>query len=132
MMNINNSRLRRATKTRAKMALLNKTRLTVFRSNTNIYAQIIDGSENKVIASTIDKLKSLYDVLIKTDTKVSFDFSDIRGYQYHSGLIFSAYSPNYSTAIAQGGRYDNISNRSNRAATGFSMDLRFIINQMKV
>jgi len=88
--------------------------------------------ENKVIASTIDKLKSLYDVLIKTDTKVSFDFSDIRGYQYHSGLIFSAYSPNYSTAIAQGGRYDNISNRSNRAATGFSMDLRFIINQMKV
>jgi len=87
---------------------------------------------NKVIQSTIGKLKSLYEVLIKTDTKVSFDFSDIRGYQYHSGLIFSAYSPNYSSAIAQGGRYDNINNRNNRAATGFSMDLRFIINQMKV
>ena len=88
--------------------------------------------ENKVIQSTIGKLKSLYDVLIKINAKVSFDFSDIRGYQYHSGLIFSAYSQNYSTAIAQGGRYDNINNRSNRAATGFSMDLRFIINQMKV
>ena len=88
--------------------------------------------ENKVIVSTIEKLKSLYDVLRKTDTKVSFDFSDIRGYQYHSGLVFSAYSSNYSTAIAQGGRYDNIKNRNNRAATGFSMDLRFIINQMKV
>jgi ATP phosphoribosyltransferase regulatory subunit len=93
-------------------------------------AKLIPG--NKVIQSTIVKLKSLYDVLVKIDAKVSFDFSDIRGYQYHSGLIFSAYSPNYSTAIAQGGRYDNINNRNNRAATGFSMDLRFIINQMKV
>ena len=92
-------------------------------------AKLIPG--NKVIQSTIIKLKSLYDVLIKINAKVSFDFSDIRGYQYHSGLIFSAYSPNYSTAIAQGGRYDNINNRNNRAATGFSMDLRFIINQMK-
>ena len=65
-----------------------------------------------------------------TGIKISFDFSDIRGYQYHSGLIFSAYSANYSSAIAQGGRYDNIKN--SRAATGFSMDLRFIINQMNV
>ncbi|MDC0127280.1 ATP phosphoribosyltransferase regulatory subunit [Methylophilaceae bacterium] len=85
---------------------------------------------NKEIKSSVDKLKSLYEVLIDTGIKLSFDFSDIRGYQYHSGLIFSAYSPSYSTAIAQGGRYDNIKN--NRAATGFSMDLRFIINQMKV
>ena len=85
---------------------------------------------NKEIKSSVDKLKSLYEVLIDTGIKISFDFSDIRGYQYHSGLIFSAYSPNYSTAIAQGGRYDNIKN--NRAATGFSMDLRVIINQMKV
>jgi ATP phosphoribosyltransferase regulatory subunit len=89
---------------------------------------------NKEIKSIVDKLKSLYEILIKTDIKISFDFSDIRGYQYHSGLIFSAYSPNYSTAIAQGGRYDNVNNyfKNNRAATGFSMDLRFIINQMKV
>tara|TARA_B110000967_G_scaffold156319_1_gene161269 strand:+ start:776 stop:1726 length:951 start_codon:yes stop_codon:yes gene_type:complete len=86
--------------------------------------------ESKVIESTINNLKDLYAHLFQNDIKISFDFSDIRGYQYHSGLIFSAYSPNYSTAIAQGGRYDNIKN--NRAATGFSMDLRYIINQMKV
>jgi len=98
----------------------------------DLIVKLIPG--NNEIKSTIDKLKSLYEVLIKTDTKVNFDFSDIRGYQYHSGLIFSAYSPNYSTAIAQGGRYDNINNhyKNNRPATGFSMDLRFIINQMKV
>jgi len=94
----------------------------------NQIVKLIPG--NKAIKSSVDKLKSLYEVLIVTGIKISFDFSDIRGYQYHSGLIFSAYSPSYSSAIAQGGRYDNIKN--NRAATGFSMDLRFIINQMKV
>ena len=94
----------------------------------NQIVKLIPG--NKAIKSSVDKLKSLYEVLIDKGIKISFDFSDIRGYQYHSGLIFSAYSPSYSSAIAQGGRYDNIKN--NRAATGFSMDLRFIINQMKV
>jgi len=94
----------------------------------NQIVKLIPG--NKAIKSSVDKLKSLYEVLIDKGIKISFDFSDIRGYQYHSGFIFSAYSPSYSSAIAQGGRYDNIKN--NRAATGFSMDLRFIINQMKV
>ena len=86
--------------------------------------------KSKVIESSINDLKDLYAHLYQTDIKISFDFSDIRGYQYHSGLIFSAYSSEYSTAIAQGGRYDNIKN--NRPATGFSMDLRYIINQLKV
>jgi ATP phosphoribosyltransferase regulatory subunit len=86
--------------------------------------------ENNIIKSSINDLKNLYADLFQIDIKISFDFSDIRGYQYHSGLIFSAYSPDYSTAIAQGGRYDNIKN--DRPATGVSMDLRYIINQMKV
>ena len=46
-----NIRIRRARKTRAKIAELNITRLTVHRSNTNIYAQIIDGKSNKVLAA---------------------------------------------------------------------------------
>jgi len=46
-----NSRLRRAKKTRAKIAELQVTRLSVHRTNTNIYAQIISAGENKVLAS---------------------------------------------------------------------------------
>ena len=46
-----NPRLRRATKTRAKIAELQVTRLSVHRTNTNIYAQIISAGENKVLAS---------------------------------------------------------------------------------
>ena len=48
-MSVENQRLRRAKRSRSKMAELNVTRLTVFRSNSNIYAQIIDGNDNKII-----------------------------------------------------------------------------------
>ncbi|MCB5186402.1 50S ribosomal protein L18 [Methylobacillus caricis] len=50
-MNIENSRLRRARKTRAKIAELKVTRLSVHRSNGHIYAQIIAPTGDKVLAS---------------------------------------------------------------------------------
>jgi large subunit ribosomal protein L18 len=53
MNNLNNvnSRLRRARKTRAKIAELKVTRLSVHRTNTHIYAQIIAETGDKVLAS---------------------------------------------------------------------------------
>ena len=50
-MNNVNSRLRRARKTRAKIAELKVTRLTVHRTNTHIYAQIIAETGDQVLAS---------------------------------------------------------------------------------
>ncbi len=50
-MNNVNSRLRRARKTRAKIAELKVNRLCVHRSNGHIYAQIIAESGDKVLAS---------------------------------------------------------------------------------
>ncbi|MBV1774877.1 50S ribosomal protein L18 [Burkholderiaceae bacterium DAT-1] len=43
-------RLRRARKTRARIAALNMVRLSVHRSNSHIYAQIIDETASKVLA----------------------------------------------------------------------------------
>ena len=45
------ARLRRARKTRAKIAELKVVRLCVHRTNSHIYAQIIDGVAGKVLAS---------------------------------------------------------------------------------
>ena len=45
------SRLRRARQTRAKIAELNAVRLTVHRSNSHIYAQVIDPDGSKVLAA---------------------------------------------------------------------------------
>ena len=55
MNNVNN-RLRRARKTRAKIAELKVTRLSVHRTNTHIYAQIIAETGDKIIvsASTVE------------------------------------------------------------------------------
>jgi len=83
-------------------------------------------SSDKDIKKIIADLDTLVENLEGLDVKLSFDFSDIRGYQYHNGLIFSAYSKTFKSVIAQGGRYDNLNN--NRPATGFSMDLRYIVS----
>ncbi len=50
------TRLRRSRKTRAKVAEMKVNRLTVFRSNCHIYAQIIDSSGSQVLtsASTVE------------------------------------------------------------------------------
>lgn len=57
---------------------------------------------------------------------VSIDLADLRGYQYHSGVMFSAYVDGIPNAIARGGRYDKVGQAfgRDRPATGFSLDLR--------
>ena len=50
-MNKKIARLRRARKTRARIADLNIVRLCVFRTNSHIYAQIISAEGDKVLAS---------------------------------------------------------------------------------
>lgn len=57
---------------------------------------------------------------------ISFDLSDLRGYHYHSGIVFAAYAEDVPSAVALGGRYDMVGQAYGRPrpATGFSMDLR--------
>ncbi|AWI78402.1 MAG: 50S ribosomal protein L18 [Betaproteobacteria bacterium HGW-Betaproteobacteria-13] len=50
-MNRKETRLRRARKTRAKLAELKAVRLTVFRSNAHMYAQVISGCGSRVLAA---------------------------------------------------------------------------------
>jgi ATP phosphoribosyltransferase regulatory subunit len=55
-----------------------------------------------------------------------FDLAELRGYRYHSGVVFAAYAEGCANALALGGRYDEVGKAFGRArpATGFSMDLR--------
>ncbi|MDX1604554.1 MAG: ATP phosphoribosyltransferase regulatory subunit, partial [Candidatus Competibacterales bacterium] len=54
------------------------------------------------------------------------DLAELRGYQYHTGLVFAVYIPGQGQEIARGGRYDRIGEVFGRArpATGFSADLK--------
>lgn len=59
---------------------------------------------------------------------VSFDLAELRGYHYHTGVVFAAFVPSIGREIARGGRYDNIGAVFGRArpATGFSADLKML------
>ena len=55
-----------------------------------------------------------------------FDLSELRGYHYHTGVVFALFVAGAGTAIANGGRYDNFGAAFGRArpASGFSADLK--------
>ena len=70
-----------------------------------------------------DKLAVTYPIL-----PISFDLAELRGYHYHTGVVFSAFVPSVGKEVARGGRYDNIGaifGRA-RAATGFSSDMKLL------
>ena len=60
---------------------------------------------------------------------VHFDFAELRGYRYHSGVVFAAFVPGQGQEVARGGRYDDIERvfGEPRAATGFSADLKTLV-----
>jgi ATP phosphoribosyltransferase regulatory subunit len=76
------------------------------------------------IAKALDDLQLL--IAQAADADVIIDLADLRGYHYHSGVMFAAYVPGLPNAVARGGRYDHVGEAFGRArpATGFSMDLR--------
>ena len=85
--------------------------------------------QDHTIKNALQFLKQIDSALKNNAIKISYDLSDIRGYQYHNGLVFSVYADNCYSPIALGGRYDNIgaSFGRNRPATGFTMDLKNIV-----
>jgi len=87
------------------------------------------------IKNALADLQGLADVLQTNypQLTISFDLAELRGYHYHTGLVFSAFVPQVGKEIARGGRYDNIGQifGSARPATGFSADLKVLARLSK-
>ena len=85
------------------------------------------------IVDAINDLVKLNEFFKDQNIDVMFDLGEVKAYEYHDGVVFAAYSDKFSKAIAQGGRYDALSKSfdSNREATGFSFDLKFLIHQQE-
>jgi len=62
------------------------------------------------------------------DVVLCFDLCELRGYEYHTGIVFAAYTPENGRAVAKGGRYDDIGEVFGRArpASGFDCDLKVL------
>lgn len=84
------------------------------------------------IAQALSSLEQVADALQDLDVTVSFDLSELRGYHYHSGIVFAAYAQGYKGPLALGGRYDEVGQAFGRAraATGFSLDLRGVVTAL--
>ena len=82
---------------------------------------------NALVSDALSLLERLIKAiaLMPSAPEVSIDLADLRGYQYHSGMMFTAYVDALPQPIARGGRYDHVGQAFGRArpATGFSIDL---------
>jgi len=78
------------------------------------------------VAAALDELEQAAVRLKPLAHSIGIDLAELRGYHYHSGMVFAAYHAGSHDAIALGGRYDDAGKSFGRArpATGFSMDLR--------
>ena len=82
------------------------------------------------LQKALDTLRALADAC---PIPVGFDLAELRGYHYHSGVVFDAYCDGVGGAVARGGRYDEVGKAFGRprAATGFSIELRSLAAAMK-
>jgi ATP phosphoribosyltransferase regulatory subunit len=83
-------------------------------------------SGNSRALEAIDRVRTL--ARLSGAEHVSFDFSDVHGYQYLTGVTFSVTIPKRFQAVLRGGRYDDIGAKygRRRPAVGFTVYLREI------
>ena len=85
------------------------------------------------VVEAVNDLIKLNKVFNGNGVNLMFDLGEVKAYEYHNGIVFAAYHPSYSKALAQGGRYNGLSQSLGvlRDATGFSFDLKFLIQNQK-
>ena len=104
-------------------------------------AEVLDTAQKRLpkLPALTQALKTLRALAKSCPVPVSFDLAELRGYHYHSGVVFDAYGAggtgpaSASILIARGGRYDEVGKAFGRArpATGFSIDLRSVAGVVK-
>lgn len=91
-------------------------------------ARVLFSDAPPAVIEAIDYLERVAEQLGQRYPQVRqyFDLGELRGYNYHTGIVFAAYAAGFGQAIAKGGRYDEIGRDFGRArpATGFSSDLK--------
>jgi ATP phosphoribosyltransferase regulatory subunit len=95
-----------------------------------VNAKSVLAAANGEVKQALADLEAIADKLTACfpSLPISFDLAELRGYHYHTGVVFAAFVPSVGREIARGGRYDNIGAIFGRArpATGFSADLKVL------
>lgn len=88
-------------------------------------------SGGAAIADALDTLEKIVKALARSapKTAIHVDLAELRGYRYHTGIVFAAFAPGHGREIARGGRYDGVGAEfgAARPATGFSADMNELL-----
>jgi len=91
-------------------------------------ARLVLENAGRPVMRILDYLERLAGGLRDRQVEVGlhFDLAELRGYHYHTGVVFAAYQSDVGYEVARGGRYDDIGAAFGRAraANGFSTDLK--------
>ncbi len=84
------------------------------------------------VSAALAQLEALLSLVLEEGVceELRVDISELSGYGYHNGPVFAVYHPTAGSALAQGGRYDNVGEAFGRArpATGFDVILQNLVS----
>ena len=85
---------------------------------------VLNGAPDEV-GIALSELEAIQSEMTRRGQTLNFDLGELRGFHYHTGVVFSAFAPGRGYELARGGRYDRIGEAygNARPATGFSTDL---------
>lgn len=89
------------------------------------------GGAGAAVSEALDTLAAITADLAEKAPQipVHVDLAELRGYRYHTGVVYAAYVPGQGRELARGGRYDGVGSAYGcaRPATGFSADINELL-----
>lgn len=100
----------------------------------DILDKALEYANNPRSLKAIERLKEVYEILkiYGVEKYISFDFAMVSKYNYYTGIIFNAYTYQTGSAIAKGGRYDNLLEKFGKPspAIGFVVIIDDLVNAL--
>ncbi|MCL4157838.1 UNVERIFIED_CONTAM: hypothetical protein GTU68_037168, partial [Idotea baltica] len=102
---------------------------TVLDEARSVFANAANGVQDALasLQAVIDGVKTTH-----PEIQINVDLAELRGYSYHTGVLFAAYTQS-GQELARGGRYDAVGAAFGhpRPATGFSGDLKMLADTLR-
>lgn len=102
---------------------------------TEVFAKAANLIKSPAATAALQSLVRVYDML-KTyglEDHILIDLSDLRGFDYYTGITFEGFTPYLGYQLCSGGRYDHLVGRygPDDPATGFAIDLEALLEALE-
>jgi ATP phosphoribosyltransferase regulatory subunit len=102
---------------------------------TEVFAKAATLIKSQAAEAALQNLVRVYDML-KTyglEDRILIDLSDLRGFDYYTGITFEGFTPYLGYRLCSGGRYDHLVGRygPDAPATGFAIDLEALLEALE-